>query len=301
MKKSILLSGVLLLLFSCEKKEKTKDEAEIQNQELLSQTDLRQNPIKKLIFKNSEDFKDSEELDLQLLSKVASNLQIKSSAIKTNQSSSISYDDKTVFFVLTIVEKSKKLQKSDEEDLGDYFERKYVFADRESGDIIAEESDDNLSYYNNESIRFSKSHVLKDLVDLNEKTRAVAFYTEATASSRIVLYSEQKFTLLTLADKKIRKVLYDYPIRQTNGDSNGSGTFQIETLETGMSFSDAKTNGFFDLMISKNFSFEEAVEGDSENGIEEKSDLKTKKELEKLKFNGKQYVFHRDDRHRFLE
>lgn len=301
MKKCILLSGILLFLFSCGKNEKTKNEAESQNPELLSQTDLKQNAVKKLVFKNPEDFKDSEELDLQLLSKVASNLQIKSSAIKTNQSSSISYDDKTVFFVLTIVEKSKKLQKPDEEDLGDYFERKYVFADRESGDIIAEESDDNLSYYNNESIRFSKSHILKDLVDLNEKTRAVAFYTEATASSRIVLYSEQKFTLLTLADKKIRKVLYDYPIRQTNGDSNGSGTFQIETLETGMSFSDAKTNGFFDLMISKNFSFEEAVEGDSENGIEEKSDLKTKKELEKLKFNGKQYVFHRDDRHRFLE
>ena len=300
MKKSILLSGILLFLFSCGKNEKIK-ESDIGNEEFLSQTDLRQKPVKKLIFRNAEDFKESEELNMQLLSKVASNLQIKYSSIKVAESSSINYDDKTAFFVLTIMEPNKKVQKSEGEDLGNYFERKYVFADRESGNIIAEESDDNLSYYDTEAIRFSKSHILKDLVYVNEKMPAVAFYTEASAGSRIVLYSEQKFTLLTLADKKIKKLLYDYPIRKINGDSNGSGTFEVETLETGMSFSDEKTNGCFDLMITKNFSYEEAVEGDPENGVEGQSNIKTRKEFEKLKFNGKQYVFHRDGRHRFLE
>ncbi|KRD62741.1 hypothetical protein ASE40_02835 [Flavobacterium sp. Root935] len=305
MKKTILPIVVLMFLLSCGKSEKSSKEAEIQNQELLSQNetnnDLNQKQFKKLVFKNLDDIKDSEELNLNLLSKVASNLKIKYSNIKIDKTSSINYDDKTAFFVLTTVE-HKKNKKSDEfEDLGNYLQRKYLFVNREDGSIIAEEFDDNLGYYDNEAIRFSKSHILKDLVYLNESTPAIAFYTEASASSRIVLYSEQKFTLVTLADKEIKKVLYEYPIRMTNGDSNGGGTYQIETLETGMSFGDHKTNGFYDLIVTKNFSYEEAVEADSEKALPEEINLKTKKESEKLKFNGREYAFHRDERHRFLE
>lgn len=304
MKKTILISSVLMFLLSCGKSEKIKNEIEIQNQDLLSQTETSlKKPFKKIIFKKLEDFQDSEELNLDLLSKVASNLKIKYSAIKITETSSINYDDKTAFFVLTTVEHNKKkvIKSADEDELGDYFQRKYLFVNREDGSIIAEEFDNNLGYYDNEAIRFSKSHILKDLIYLNETTPAVAFYTEASASSRIVLYSEQKFTLLTLNNNEINKVLYEYPISLTNGDSNGSGTFQIESLETGMSFGDQKTNGYYDLIITKNFSYEEAVESDPENGIEEHSNLQTKKEAEKIKFNGREYAFHRDDRHRFLE
>lgn len=306
MKKSILLSGVFAFLLSCGKSDKIISETNIQNQDLLSQTesssDLNNTTLKKLIFKNLDDIQDSEELNLPLLSKVASNLKIRYSSIKIDETSSINYDDKTVFFILTIMERNKKSHKaSDYEDLGSYFQRKYLFVNREDGNIVAEEFDNNLSYYDNEAIRFSKSHILKDLVYLNESKPAIAFYTEASASSRIVLYSEKKFTLLTLADKEIKKVLYQYPIRMTNGDSNGGNTYQIETLETGLSFGDHKTNGFFDLIVTKNFSYEEAFESDSENNLAEETNLKTKKESEKLKFNGKEYAFHRDDRHRFLE
>lgn len=307
MKKTILLSTVLMFLFSCGKDEKVKNDAETQYQELLSETQAHlgnnKKPIKKLIFKNLDEIEDSKELNLELLSKVASNLKIKYSDIKISETSSINYDDQTIFFVLTTVAHDKKAFKTsdDDEELGNYFQRKYLFVNREDGSVIAEEFDDNLGYYDNEAIQFSKSHILKDLVFLNETTPAIAFYTEASASSRIVLYSEKKFTLITLADKEIKKVLYEYPIRLTNGDSNGSGTFQIETLETGMSLSDHKTNGYLDLIITKNFSYEEAIENDLENGIAEKSDLKVKKEVEKLKFNGRDYAFHRDDRHRFLE
>jgi len=306
MKKTILSILVLILLFSCGKSDKIISETDIQDQELLSQTesssDLNNTTLKKLIFKNLDDIQDSEELNLSLLSKVASHLKIRYSSIKIDETSSINYDDKTVFFILTIVERNKKSHKdSDYEDLGSYFQRKYLFVNREDGNIVAEEFDNNLSYYDNEAIRFSKSHILKDLVYLNESTPAIAFYTEASASSRIVLYSEQKFTLLTLADNEIKKVLYQYPIRMTNGDSNGGSTYQIETLETGLSFGDHKTNGFFDLIVTKNFSYEEAFESDSENNLAEETNLKIKKESEKLKFNGKEYAFHRDVRHRFLE
>ena len=307
MKKTILLSTVLMFLFSCGKDEKVKNDAETQYQELLSETQAHlghnKKPLRKLIFKNLDEIEDSKEMNLNLLSKVASNLKIKYSDIKISETSSINYDDQSAFFVLTTVSHEKKAFKTsdDDEELGNYFQRKYLFVNREDGSIIAEEFDDNLGYYDNEAIQFSKSHILKDLVFLNETTPAIAFYTEANASSRIVLYSEKKFTLITLADKEIKRFLYEYPIRLTNGDSNGSGTFQIETLETGMSLSDHKTNGYFDLIISKNFYYEEAIENDLENGIEEKSDLKIKKELEKIKYNGREYAFHRDDRHRFLE
>lgn len=307
MKKTILLSAVLIFLFSCGNSEKAKNDAEAQYQELLSETQAHfghnKKPIRKLIFKNLDEIEDSKEMNLDLLSKVASNLKIKYSDIKISETSSINYNEQTVFFVLTTISHEKKAFKTsdDDEELGNYFQRKYLFVNREDGSVIAEEFDDNLGYYDNEAIQFSKSHILKDLVFLNETTPAIAFYTEASASSRIVLYSEKKFTLITLADKEIKKVLYEYPIRLTNGDSNGSGTFQVETLETGMSLSDHKTNGYFDLIITKNFSYEEAIENDLENGIAEKSDLKVKKEVEKLKFNGRDYAFHRDDRHRFLE
>lgn len=307
MKKSILLCGMVMFFISCNQNAKTADNTlgEEQDQALISQTEAAANskkPIKKLIFKNTDQIETGEELDRALLSKVASNLKIKYTAIKIDETSSINYNDKIAFFVLTILEHNKKTFKSSEdEELGDYFQRKYLFVDRENGSIIAEEFDDNLGYYDNEAIRFSKSHILKDLVQLNADTSAIAFYTEVSASSRIVLYSEQKFTILTLADNEIKKYLYEYPIRLTNGDSNGNGTFQLETLETGMSLSDQKTNGFYDLIITKKFSYEEAVEGDLDNGIEGNTTLQTKKESQKLRFNGREYAFNRDDRHRFLE
>jgi hypothetical protein len=305
MKKCILFSGMVMFLFSCNENQKSKNEALVQeqDQELFSQTAINaRKPVKKLIFKNTDQIEVGEELDRELLSKVASNLNIQYAAIKIDETTSINYNDKTAFFVLTIAEHNKKSSKAaDEEQLGDYFQRKYLFVDRESGTIIAEEFDDNLGYYDNEAIQFSKSHILKDLVQLNENTSGIAFYTEVSASSRIVLYSEQKFTILALADNEIKKYLYEYPIRLTNGDSNGNGTFQLETLETGMSLSDQKTNGFFDLIVTKNFSYEEAVEEDLQNGVEGKTALQTKKESQKLRFNGREYAFNRDDRHRFLE
>ncbi|KAF2507462.1 hypothetical protein [Flavobacterium foetidum] len=300
MKKQILLSGFFMFLISCGKIENSLTESQNLNRELLTQNEVdagRNKNIQKLLFKNTDEIHYSEELNVKLLSKVADNLKVKYSDIKINESSSIDYNEKTAFFVVTIVEHGVK----NEEALGDYFQRKYLFVDKEDGTIIAEEFDDNLGYYDNEGIRVSKTYILKNLVSLNENLKGIAFYTEVSANSRIVLYSERKFTILALADNEIKKILYEYPIRLTNGDSNGSGTFQLETLETGISLSEQKTNGFCDLLVTKQFSYEEAIEADLENGIEEKNDLKTKKEFEKLRFNGREYVYARDDRHRFLD
>ncbi|MEG2099916.1 MAG: hypothetical protein RRY99_00230 [Flavobacterium sp.] len=98
----------------------------------------------------------------------------------------------------------------------------------------------------------------------------------------------------------MKKLLYEYPIRSVNGDSDGSGTYQIETLETGISISDAQSNGFYDLLVSKIFSYEAAAEEDLENDIQKMNDLKVKKEFQRLRYNGKIYSFKKDDQNRFL-
>ncbi|MNR60093.1 hypothetical protein D3C85_1815000 [compost metagenome] len=75
----------------------------------------------------------------------------------------------------------------------------------------------------------------------------------------------------------------------------------METLETGLIISDTETNGFLDLIVSKNFLYEVAVEEDPENGTKEQSNIKVKKESERIKYNGKTYEFKKDDRYRFLD
>ncbi|MCI9844426.1 hypothetical protein [Flavobacterium pectinovorum] len=308
MKNYLLLFGILSILSSCGKTEKETAFVNSQNPDLITQQNAESNvvekkDVEKLIFKNNDEFEESKELDLNLLSKVAASLAIQYSDIKISETSFISYNDEIAFFVITHLVKTDEPEKgnAEEDDLGDYFERKYLFANKADGKIIAQQADFNLSYNENEGMHFSKSYILKNLIQLNENTTGVAFYTEEASGSRVSLYSQQKFTILALVNHKIKKLLYEYPIRKTQGDSNGRSSFELETLETGMILSDTKTNGFLDLIVSKNFSYEVAVEADEETGSAEKSSIKVKKESERIKYNGQAYAFKKDDRYRFLD
>ncbi|KRB59316.1 hypothetical protein [Flavobacterium sp. Root186] len=292
----LILSGIFLFLYSCGKNEKQIID---ENAPSLAVQSESPKPAEQLLFRKSEDIVPSEELNLSLLKKTAENLNIKYSNIKIEDVSSIRYNGETTFFVICIINKNKKV-KSSEEDLGNYYERKFVFVNNEDGKILAEETDKNLGYYENEGLRVAKTYILNNVLQLNDKTPAIAFSTEVYSNSRVVMYSEEKFTIVTLDGNRMRKVLYEYPIRSANGDSNGGGTYQIETLETGISLSDSQTKGFYDLLVSKIYTYEDAAEEDLENDIQQKSDLKVKKEFQKLKFDGKTYSFKKDDRNRFL-
>ncbi|MBZ4044080.1 hypothetical protein [Flavobacterium hibisci] len=298
----LILIGTFLFLSSCEKnKNKTIDEkanltADVQSENVTSK------PVEKLVFKDNESILLSEELDLNLLKKAAINLNIKYSDLRISETTSVSYNDEIAFFVITyVVDTEEHSHETEEYDLGDYLERKYLFVNKADGKIIAQEKDSNLSYNENEAMQFSKTYILKDLIQLNENITGVAFYTEEASGSRVNLYSQQKFTILALVNNKIKKLLYEYPIRKTQGDSNGGGSFELETLETGLIVSDEETNGFQDLIVSKNFLYEVAIEADEDTGTAEKSTIKTKKESERLKYNGQIYVFKKDDRYRFLD
>lgn len=292
----LILSGIFLFLYSCGKNGKQIID---ENAPSLAVQFENPKPVEQILFRKSEDIVPSEEFNLSLLKKTAKNLNIKYSSIKIEDVSSIRYNDETTFFVICVINKNNK-EKSSEEDLGNYYERKFVFVNNEDGKILAEETDKNLGYYENEGLRVAKTYILNNLLQLNEKTPAIAFSTEVYSNSRVVMYSEEKFTIVTFDGNRIRKVLYEYPIRSANGDSNGGGTYQIETLETGISLSDSQTKGFYDLLVSKIYTYEDAAEEDLENDIQKKSDLKVKKEFQKLKFDGKTYSFKKDDRNRFL-
>lgn len=292
----LILSGIFLFLSSCGKKEKEIIEENASSLALKTETPK---PVEKLIFKNSEYIISSDELDLSLLKKVSENLKIEYNAVKIEDVSSIKYNEETTFFVICIIRKENK-SKSNDENRGNYYERKYVFVNNSDGKILAEESDAGLGYYENKGLRVGKTYILKNLLKLDEKNQAIAFTTAVYSNSRVVVYSEEKLTIMTFDGNKMKKLLYEYPIRSVNGDSDGSGTYQIETLETGISISDAQSNGFYDLLVSKVFSYEAAAEEDLENDIEKMNDLKVKKEFQRLRYNGKIYTFKKDDQSRFL-
>lgn len=292
----LILSGIFLFLSSCGKKEKEIIEENALSLALKTETPK---PVEKLIFKNSEYIISSDELDLSLLKKASENLKINYNAVKVEDVSSIKYNDQTTFFVICIIRKESIL-KSNDENRGNYYERKYVFVNNSDGKILAEESDASLGYYENKGLRVGKTYILKNLLKLDEKNQAIAFTTAVYSNSRVVVYSEEKLTIMIFDGNKMKKLLYEYPIRSVNGDSDGSGTYQIETLETGISISDAQSNGFYDLLVSKIFSYEAAAEEDLENDIQKMNDLKVKKEFQRLRYNGKIYSFKKDDQNRFL-
>ncbi|AOW08887.1 hypothetical protein [Flavobacterium gilvum] len=303
MKNYILTIGAILFLISCGKKEKPIDLEKKQDTIVANLKEPRVKEVETTIYDYKQNHEFSEELDKVLLAKVAANLKINYEDIQIDGTSSVSYNDKTAFFVVAYINKNVKQSSGVEEDeLGDFLERIYVFVDKYNGNIIDKETDNNLGIYEHEGLKIYKTYIFKKLIQLNETTGAVALSTESSTDSRVTLWSDQKFTLIALVDNKIKKILYEYPMRKTQGESNGGGTFQMETLETIISVSNKKANGFYDLNVAKTFSYEDEVEEDKEKGIKAKVEpVKFMKEVERIKYNGRIYSFKNDDTYRFLK
>ena len=302
MKNYILTIGILLFLISCGKNEKQNEvEAKPEKISYYQKDSIEKKEVETLIYHYDDYDNYIEKVDIALLSKVASNLKIPYDDVNVEESSSIDFNDSISFLVVFFKTENKEGMKNDEGEIVNVLQRKYVFVTKTDGKIIAQETDDNLSYYDDEATGFSKTYVLKNIIKINESTNGIGFVTETNGGGRISLYSQKIFTIITLVNNKIKKVLYDYPVRKTDGDSNGGGTFQMESLEKAISVSNKKTNGFFDLKVAKTFSYEEEVEEDLEKGIKGKvAPIKIKKESEKIQFNGKIYSFIKDDKYRFL-
>lgn len=295
MKKYLLLSGILLFAFSCKKNEKIQDDGKLQNDSIIAASQLEKTGLESavdgIVFTSAEDFEEAKTVDLQLLAKVASQLQINYSSIKLDKTSSISYNDYIMFFVITYVNPVNNEQKDISVD------RKYVFAHKVNGRILAEESDETLSHLEDEVVQASKTHIFKKLIKLNDTTPGIAFYTELNSGGMQVQYWQQKFSILTFEANKIDKILYNYTIGRGNTSTIDGNTDQTETLAAGLRVSDKQTNGFNDLVISKKFLYEETNMTDD---LDVKANQKTKEETEILQYNGKNYTFNTHDKMRFL-
>ena len=236
----------------------------------------------------------SDKLEHELLIKVCKNLKIKYSDVNTGKSSSIKYNKKATFFVITYL----KEKKAD----GNYFSTKYLFANSLNGEIIGEINDENLKYMDDEAMQPSKTYIFKKKITLNDKTYGIGLMTEFSSPSSMSLYSKQIFTIVRLNKGKLNRLLYEYPIRKTQGEyNNANRNLEMETLEVTIKSSMNKTNGYFDLLIEKNFSYELSTEEDLINNVKKQNVTKNKTEFQKLIYNGVNYNFEKDENLRFLK
>ncbi|WP_439130119.1 hypothetical protein [Polaribacter sp.] len=241
-------------------------------------------------FKTDKEYSDT--LDIQLLNKVCNHLNIKVKNVYVDKSHSLSLDEDKTFFAIQYILKNTKE--------GNLYTTKYLFTNTLDGSIIDEVNDSN-TFYDTEAVQSSPSYILKKKINLNTNSMSIAVITEESTKSCANLYSEQKMMILSLINNKIIKLLDNYTIRKTNGESNCSGNYKIEIVEKSIDITKEKSNGFFNLHIAKHFAYEEIAEENLDEGIKGKNTKKYKTESEKLTFNGENYHFEKEDTFRFLD
>ena len=250
------------------------------------------NSYSQKIFKDYGNRKYSDTLDNKLLHKVCDNLEIKFSDVYINKSHSISFIPDKTFFALQYIIKNT-------ED-GNLYTTKYLFADNSNGQVI-DQIDDIESFYDEEAIQPSPSYILKNRIKFNDSIIGIGIITEESVRSCATLYSQQKISIIRLSNNKITTLLDGYPIRKMQGQSNCSGNYEIETLEKSIDLMKNKTNGLYNLSVTKMFTYENVVEENLDKKIKGKKIVKSKTEIEKLIFNGINYDFKKDEILRFLE
>lgn len=234
----------------------------------------------------------SDTLNTELLQKVCDNLDIKYSNIFIEKSHSISFNSNITFFALQyVIDQTKN---------GKLYTTKYAFVHNSDFQII-DQIDDSESYYDKEAVQISPSYILKNKIKFNNDVIGIGIITEESTQSCATLYSQQEISIISLFNSKIRNLLDSFPIRKTQGESNCFGNYEIEILEKSIDIMESKTNGLFDLFVTKTFTYENVIEENPKENIKAKKIVKNKTETEKLIFNGKKYDFQKEKTLRFLK
>ncbi len=248
------------------------------------------------IFKEYGNREYSDTLNIELLHKVCENLKIKFSDVYTDKSHSIDFDsDKTFFALQYIISKE-----TEHEEKGNFYEKKYLFANNSDGQVIDQINDTEI-YWDQDAYQVYESNILKNKIKFSDDTIGVAISVQESVGGCAGFSSKQKLTIISLSNNKIIKLLSDFPIRKTSGQSNCAGNYEIEILEKSIELTKNKTNGFFDILVTKMFTYENVIEENLDKNIKGQEKVKNKTETEKLKFNGKNYDFKKDDTYRFLK
>lgn len=243
------------------------------------------------IFKNYGERETVEELDSNLLEIACKNSDIQFKNIYLDKSFSKRYNENTTFFSVRYI--TDKLESEN------YYTTAYLLVNKR-GEIIKKIQNKDLSYSDNEAGQPSPTRILSKILFLNKETKGIGLITEYSSSSRINLYSEELFTIIELKEEKSKEILKNYPIRKTNGDSNGWGNYEIEIMESLIFIDKTKSNNYYNLRVLKNFTYENQIEKNLEKNINERNEKKEKKETEILKFNGLEYEYKKHD-YKFLK
>ena len=227
----------------------------------------------------------SDYLNVELLHKVCDNLQLKFSDVYINKSKSINFQtDKTFFAIQYIFKRTKN---------GNLYTTKYLFANNSNGKVIAQ-TDNAESYSDQEAVQPSPSYILKSPINLSNDTIGVGVIKEESVNSYATISAIEKISIVTLTSNKLKVVLENYPIRESHGESNCAGNYEIENLDKTIEIMDNKIHGMSDLFITKKFTYE--------NVIGEKENIKKEKyETEILVFDGEKYNFKVDNALRFIK
>lgn len=244
------------------------------------------------LFKEYGNREFSDTLNIELLHRACQNLKIDFDDIYIHKSHSLSFTSEITFFAIQYIVKNTID--------GNLYKIKYLFVHNCNGRVI-DEVDDKFSYYDKEAVQASPSYLLKNEIKLSKNTVGIGVITEEAGNGCVSLYSRQYLSIISLRTGKIKIFLNNYPIRKTQGESNCAGTHEIEILENSIKLMNDKTHGFFDLLVTKEFTYENATEENPAKNIKAKDILKTKTETEKLLFNGVEYTFKKDDILRFLK
>ena len=221
-------------------------------------------------------------LDTELLKLVCKNSQFKYENIYLNESFSKKYNEKFIFFSLRYSTKKTEIE--------NYYTTTFLIVNK-SGIILSELKNNDLSYSDYEAGQPYPTKILKESISLNETLNGIAVITEFSSPSRITLYSEELFSIIKFDNNSMKVILENYPIRKTQGESNGWGNFEIEIIESLFFLEKEKSNNFYNLKVKQNFEFEENIEKDSSKSIEALNKKKEAKEIEIIKYNGEKYDF----------
>jgi len=242
------------------------------------------------LFKDYGERETTEELNIELLKLVCKNSKIQFENIYLDKSFSKMFDENTTFFTVRYI--TEKLE------FENIYTTKFMTVNNK-GEVIKEINNNNLSYSDDEAGQPNSTRILSKLIPLNKRNFGIGLITEFYSPSRVSLYSEELFTIISLDKKSSKIVLENYPIRMTIGESNGSGTYEMETMDALIYLEETKSNKYYDFKVLQQFIYQNHIEEDVEKGLKELNDKKEAKETETLRFDGEQYVF-KKPKYKFL-
>lgn len=243
------------------------------------------------IFKDYGERETVEILDIELLKLVCTKSEYAFDNIYLDKSFSKNYAENITFYSIRYI--TEKLETEN------YYTTTFLFVN-DNGNILGELNNKDLSYSDNEVGQPYPTKILKNNIPISENLNGIGIITEFSSPSRIALYSEELLNVIILDNDSLKIIIENYPIRKTQGESNGWGNYEIEISESLIYIGKEKSYNFNDLKVVNNYTYEKHIEKDSLKSIKELNKKDEIKEIEIIKYNGEKYNFKKNE-YKFLK